>query len=43
MTVEPDQLLQRLEAIAHSIAGTGRGLALIGLGSVGAELERLDA
>ncbi len=39
----PDHLLERLEAIARSVAETGRGLALIGLGSVGAELDRLDA
>ena len=38
----PARLLERLEAIGHSVAGTGRGLALLGLGSVGAELERLD-
>ena len=42
MMAEPDQLLQRLEAIGHSVAGTGRGLALLGLGSVGAEPNRLD-
>jgi hypothetical protein len=36
-------LLERLEDIAHSLERTGRGLALIGLGSVGLELERLDA
>jgi hypothetical protein len=39
----PERLLERLEAIGRSFAGTGRGLALLGLGSVGAELERLDA
>jgi hypothetical protein len=42
MIVESD-LLERLEAIGQSVAGTGRGLAVIGLGSVGAELDRLDA
>jgi hypothetical protein len=38
----PARLLERLEAIGHSVAGTGRGLALLGLGSIGAELDRLD-
>jgi lincosamide nucleotidyltransferase len=42
MIVESD-LLERLEAIGQSVASTGRGLAVIGLGSVGAELDRLDA
>lgn len=36
-------LLARLEAIAQSVAASGRGLALLGLGSVGAEVDRLDA
>jgi hypothetical protein len=35
-------LLQRLEAIGHSLEQSGNALALIGLGSVGLELERLD-
>lgn len=39
----PDSLLERLEAIARAVAGSGHGLAVIGLGSVGAELDRLDA
>ena len=39
----PARLLERLEAIAFSVAGSGSGLALIGLGSAGAEVERLDA
>jgi lincosamide nucleotidyltransferase B/F len=38
-----ERLLQRLEAIGRSVAGTASGLALIGLGSVGIELDRLDA
>jgi lincosamide nucleotidyltransferase len=38
-----DRLLERLEAIGRSVAGTGQGLAVIGLGSVGTELMRLDA
>jgi len=37
------QLLQRLDAIGDSLARTGHGLALLGLGSVGMELARLDA
>jgi hypothetical protein len=36
-------LLLRLEAIAASLAATGRVQALIGLGSVGLETDRLDA
>ncbi len=35
-------LLKRLEDIGHSLAQSGHGLALIGLGSVGLELDRLD-
>lgn len=38
----PPQLLARLEAIGQSLAATGRGLALLGLGSAGAEVARLD-
>lgn len=42
--MEPQQrLLQRLEAIGHSLQQSGHALALIGLGSVGLEIERLDA
>jgi lincosamide nucleotidyltransferase B/F len=37
------KLLQRLEKIAQSLEHSGHALALIGLGSVGLELERLDA
>lgn len=36
-------LLTRLNEIGQSLEKSGRGLALIGLGSVGTELERLDA
>ena len=36
------QLLQRLDDIGQSIASTNKALALIGLGSVGVELDRLD-
>lgn len=35
-------LLDRLAAIGASLAGSGHALALIGLGSVGAERDRLD-
>jgi hypothetical protein len=35
-------LLQRLDEIGRSLERTGRALALIGLGSVGVELARLD-
>ena len=38
----PDDLLQRLDAIGRSLAHSPGALALIGLGSVGRELERLD-
>ena len=43
MPVDPGRLLERLEEIGRSVAGSGRGLALIGLGSAGAELDRLDS
>jgi lincosamide nucleotidyltransferase B/F len=36
------ELLNRLEEIGRSVAATGNALAVIGLGSVGVELERLD-
>jgi hypothetical protein len=39
----PEFLLQRLDAIGRSLAQSDRALALIGLGSAGLELERLDA
>jgi len=39
---DPQRLLQRLDAIAASLAHSGHGLALLGLGSVGTELDRLD-
>jgi len=35
-------LLGRLDSIGRSLAGSGHALALIGLGSVGEELHRLD-
>jgi hypothetical protein len=39
---DPQSLLQRLDEIGHSLERSGHALALIGLGSVGLELERLD-
>ncbi len=39
----PTLLLERLDAIGRNIALSGHALALIGLGSVGLELQRLDA
>ncbi len=38
----PSRLLQRLDAIGRSLAAEPDALALIGLGSVGLELDRLD-
>lgn len=43
MTTTPELLLARLDAIGRALAGSGHALALIGLGSVGLETERLDA
>jgi hypothetical protein len=37
-----EEPLNRLNQIGQSLAATGHGLAVIGLGSVGIELERLD-
>ncbi len=37
------RLLERLDAIGASLAQSGHALALLGLGSVGEELDRLDA
>lgn len=39
----PSHLLARLAAIGESVAGSGAALALIGLGSAGADRARLDA
>ncbi len=39
----PHELLTRLDAIGASLSATDHGLALIGLGSVGLALDRLDA
>lgn len=43
MTPSPESLLQRLDDIGQALASSGRGLALLGLGSCGADLDRLDA
>ncbi len=40
---KPTLLLRRLDEIGRAIAATGHGLALLALGSVGVELDRLDA
>lgn len=42
MTTSPHLLQQRLEEIGQSLARRSDGLALLGLGSAGAELTRLD-
>ncbi|NSW50894.1 MAG: hypothetical protein HPY85_00120 [Anaerolineae bacterium] len=39
---EPQQLIDRMVEIGESLSRTGNALALIGLGSVGAEIDRLD-
>ena len=39
----PEHLLARLDAIARALRDSGRGVALIALGSVGRETARLDA
>ena len=39
---KPQHLLDRLDAIANAVRCTGYGLAVLGLGSVGQELDRLD-
>jgi lincosamide nucleotidyltransferase B/F len=41
--VDTQSLRPRLDEIGHSLEQSGHALALIGLGSVGLELERLDA
>jgi hypothetical protein len=40
--VDPNILLERLDCIADGLRDSGHALALIGLGSVGLERERLD-
>lgn len=41
--MDPQSLLKRLDEIGFSLERSGHALALIGLGSVGLEQERLDA
>jgi hypothetical protein len=41
--VAKEELLRRLDAIGRSVQESGHALALLGLGSVGTELERIDA
>jgi len=41
--MKTEDLLNRLDEIGHSLERSGHALALIGLGSVGVELDRLDA
>jgi len=41
--MEPHFLLKRLDEIGQSLERSGHALALIGLGSVGVEMDRLDA
>lgn len=43
MDERKQRLLDRLEEIGRALKNSGRGLALLGLGSVGRELDRLDA
>ena len=40
--IDPATLLARLDAVGGTLRDSGHGLALIGLGSVGLERERLD-
>jgi len=39
---QPQALLERLDAVGQSLRSTGNALALLGLGSVGQGLDRLD-
>ena len=41
--MDPQHLLKRLDDIGQSLERSGHALALIGLGSVGLELDRLDS
>jgi hypothetical protein len=41
--MDTHSLLKRLDEIGHSLERSGHALALIGLGSVGLELDRIDA
>lgn len=38
----PEALLKRLDEIGAAVAATGKGIAVIGLGSVGIETDRID-
>ena len=40
---KPEKLLRRLDEIGRSLSGNEHALALLGLGSVGVETDRLDA
>src|SRR4030095_9974507 len=40
--MNPQLLLKRLDEIGQSLAQSGHALALLGLGSAGAELDRMD-
>ena len=42
MTVDTQSLLNRLDEIGRSLERSGHALALLGLGSVGLELDRID-
>ncbi|MCX7784449.1 MAG: hypothetical protein N2318_12510 [Meiothermus sp.] len=42
LDMDKRHLLERLEAIGRSLENSGHALALMGLGSVGLELERID-
>lgn len=41
--MDAQNLLRRLDEIGHALAESGHALALLGLGSVGTETDRLDA
>ena len=41
--MDTESLLTRLDEIGHSLEKSGHALALLGLGSVGLELDRIDA
>ena len=43
VSMTKEALLQRLDAIGRSVAGTDHALALLALGSVGTEQDRIDA
>jgi hypothetical protein len=43
MTEHKEHLLARLDAIGEALHASGNALALLGLGSVGTELDRIDA